>query len=61
MGGKIEGCQIVCQFNYLLEHVRHMYKYMYRHILCIKHVFGLVAILRLVQKSNSPSWLAAQK
>lgn len=39
MGGKIEGCQIVSQLNYLREHIRHMYKYMYRHILRIKHVW----------------------
>lgn len=50
MGGKIEDNQIVCQLNYPLEHIRHlyMYMYMYRHILHIKYVFGLVAILRLV-------------
>ena len=48
MGGKIEGYQIVSQLNYPLKHVRHVYEYMYRHILHIKHVFGLVAILRLV-------------
>jgi hypothetical protein len=45
MGGKIERCQTVSRLNYPLEHIGHMYKYMYRHI---KHVFGLVAILRLV-------------
>ena len=68
MGGKIEGSQIVCQLNYQLEHIHHMYKYVYMHILRIKHMFGLVAILRLVwmfvsvvKKSNNPSWLAAQK
>jgi hypothetical protein len=48
MSGKIEGSQIVSHLNYPLEHIRHMYEYIYRHILRIKHVFGLVALLRLV-------------